>query len=261
FKIASGDDGFHADSALKISNGAIDITSSYEGLEGQTVDISGGNISLVSSDDGINAAGGNDSSGFEGNMMRDKFSDTQSDSYINISGGTLNITAGGDGVDSNGSITVSGGETYVSGPENSGNGSLDCGTGATITGGIFIAAGSSGMAENFGSDSTQGAILYTLSSQSQSEITLKDSSGAEIISFTPNTKYNCVIISCPEIKKGETYTLTAADTQNEIEMTDTLFSNGAGGSGGFAGKSGMRGQGSRGEMPPQGGAPQANGTV
>ena len=195
--------------------------------------------------------------------MRDKFSsDTQSGSYINISDGTLNITTGGDGIDSNGSITVSGGKIYVNGPKNSGNGSIDCGTGAAITGGVFIAAGASGMVENFGSDSTQGTILYTFSTQSQSKITLKDSSGTEIISYTPNAKYSCVIISCPEIKKGETYTLIAADTQNEIEMTDTVFSNSAGGAGGFAG-GGMKGSGgSRAGMAPQGGgAPQPNGTA
>ena len=56
----------HADDTLSISSGTIDITRSYEGLEGAKVLISGGKISIVASDDGINAAGGSDQSGFGG---------------------------------------------------------------------------------------------------------------------------------------------------------------------------------------------------
>ena len=56
----------HADSNLLVSSGTIKITESYEGLEGLSIDITGGDIELTSSDDGLNAAGGNDSSGVEG---------------------------------------------------------------------------------------------------------------------------------------------------------------------------------------------------
>ena len=55
FQIKSGDDGMHADAALTIYNGKIDITESYEGIEGKTIDIIDGDISVVSSDDGLNA--------------------------------------------------------------------------------------------------------------------------------------------------------------------------------------------------------------
>lgn len=58
--------GMHADDTLSISSGTIDITRSYEGLEGAKVLISGGKISIVASDDGINAAGGSDQSGSGG---------------------------------------------------------------------------------------------------------------------------------------------------------------------------------------------------
>lgn len=52
-----------------------------------SVDITGGNISLVANDDGINAAGGNDSSGF-GGRGGDMFATTEG-AYINISGGSV----------------------------------------------------------------------------------------------------------------------------------------------------------------------------
>lgn len=58
FTIASGDDAIHSDNSLTITEGTIDITSSYEGLESAEIYISGGDISIVASDDGINAAGG-----------------------------------------------------------------------------------------------------------------------------------------------------------------------------------------------------------
>ena len=63
FTISSDDDGIHADSTLYIEGGDLDIVKSYEGLEGQTITILDGNISIVSSDDGINASSGSSTSG------------------------------------------------------------------------------------------------------------------------------------------------------------------------------------------------------
>ena len=56
--ISAEDDGVHADNYLKICGGTIDVTNSYEGLEGLSIDISGGDIAVVSSDDGLNASDG-----------------------------------------------------------------------------------------------------------------------------------------------------------------------------------------------------------
>ena len=69
---------------------------------------------------------------------------------------------------------MSGGELYVSGPVNDGNGAFDYNGQATITGGIVVALGSSGMAQNFGNNSTQGSILLTYASYTKDIISLKD---------------------------------------------------------------------------------------
>ena len=225
--IASGDDGIHGNSATTISGGTIEITQSYEGIEGLSIDITGGDIQLVSSDDGLNAAGGNDSSGFEG-PGGDQFA-AEDGAYIHISGGKLKVNASGDGIDSNGELTISGGETYVSGPTNNGNGTLDYSGTAKITGGIFVGAGSSGMAQNFGEDSTQGVIFVTMNSQSsKSAITLLDADKKEIVSWTPDKEYTSVIISAPSVKEGGQYTLTAGETTENITMDSLIYGNAQG---------------------------------
>lgn len=233
--LSSGDDGIHADANAVITNGTINITDSYEGIEGHTIEMSGGNVTLVASDDGLNSAGGNDESGFGGGMRMDEFA-TDDDSYIKISGGTLRIDAQGDGIDSNGALYISGGETYVMGPSNGGNGTLDYASIAEITGGMFVGVGDSGMTVNFTDASNQGVMLVnTSTSNINGDVILKDSKNKEIVSYTPSRSYNSVIISCAEIKEGETYTLTANGTDTTVEMTSLIYgeSNGMGGFGGM----------------------------
>lgn len=221
YKMASGDDGIHADSDVSISDGTINISECYEGIEGKTINISGGDISLVSSDDGLNASGGADGSGYGG--RGDSFS-ASDDVYISISGGIININASGDGVDSNGNLAISGGQTYVSGPSNSGNGALDYNGEAIISGGIFAASSVSGMAQNFSTSSTQGAMLVmTEAGASGDEISLTGKDGNVLVSWKAEKDYSCVNISCPELVKGETYTLTAGKTVSEITMTDLIY--------------------------------------
>lgn len=243
FEIATGDDGVHADANVTISAGTLLITESYEGIEGQSIDITGGDIDLTSSDDGLNAAGGNDESGFAsfgegGHHGADAFA-ADENAYIHIAGGTLRIDASGDGIDSNGSLTVSGGETYLSGPDNGGNGALDYASDAEITGGIFVAAGASQMAQNFSSTSTQGVMMVTVSSQQAgSAITLTDQNGQELISWTADKAFDSVILSCSEILEGETYTLSVGGTETQVTMDSLVY-----GSGGMGGMGGMPGGG------------------
>ncbi|MGN1202787.1 MAG: hypothetical protein ACI4RF_05775, partial [Eubacterium sp.] len=37
--------------------------------------------------------------------------------------------------------------------------------------------------------------------------------------------YTCVVISCPEITQGETYTVTSNNEDIEITMTETVYSS------------------------------------
>jgi len=223
FAIASGDDAIHAEETLTVTDGDIDISESYEGLEAMHVDVQGGNIKLVASDDGLNAAGGNDESGFEGG--RDGMfggggrggMSSNSNGSITVSGGTLYINSSGDGMDANGTLEISGGHTTVTGPTQGDTATLDYDKTAIITGGTFIGTGASGgMAQSF-SDSGQGVVAVSVGHQfAETEIILKDSDGNTIISHKPELDFAVVIISTPELVKGETYSLTVGSESGEF---------------------------------------------
>lgn len=214
YAISTGDDGMHADDTLTIKNGNINIETSYEGLEGAKVIIDGGEIHLSATDDGINAAGGSDTS--EGNepFGRDNFA-AGGDYYLNITGGKVYVEAQGDGLDSNNEINISGGEVYISGPTSGGDSAIDHDGNCTITGGILVAAGSSGMVEPPNDTSTQPSItLYYSGTQSAgSKITLKDSSGNTFAEFTPEKDYQSVTISCSGMELNQAYTVYSDDNK------------------------------------------------
>lgn len=224
FTIATGDDGFHADETLKVAAGAVNITESYEGLEGLHVQVAGGNISLVATDDGINAAGGKDQSGFGGNRG-DRFGGGRpggmggGNGSILISGGTLYLQASGDGIDANGTLEITGGDTVVCGPTQGDTATLDYDKSAVITGGTFIGTGARGMAQSFSGGSQGIVALQAGNISAGTKLTLADSSGKLLLEQTPALSYAVVILSCPEMIKGESYTVTIGDQMNQFQAS------------------------------------------
>lgn len=230
FAIKSGDDAIHAEETLTVTAGTIEISESYEGLEAMHLDIRGGNITLKASDDGLNAAGGKDESGTTGGrdgMFGGGFGapggmgpggmSQNSNGSIKISGGTLYINSSGDGMDANGTLEISGGHITVTGPTQGDTATLDYDKTGVITGGTFIGTGSTMMAQSF-SDSSQGVIALNIGArEAGTQITLKDSKGNTIISHKPELDFAVVILSTPELVKGETYTLTVGSQTGEFE--------------------------------------------
>ena len=128
--IRTGDDGIHADSAVTIRGGSFSIPYCYEGVEGQSVTIDSGTLDITAHDDGINAAGGADSSGTDfGFGRQDQFA-ADENCFVIINGGTITIVSDGDSIDSNGTLTVNGGTLDLT---CNGNGNTAIDTNGTYT--------------------------------------------------------------------------------------------------------------------------------
>lgn len=155
-----------------------------------------------------------------------------------ITGGKITVNADGDGLDSNGNLRVEGGDITINGPSNGGNGALDIGTenggAGVIAGGTLIALGTSSMAENFGSTSTQCAFLVTMNSFGAGEtITITDSQGNVLYTGVTVKSANSVVFSSADLVVGETYTLTIGSTSATVTQSSTVVGNSNGFGGGF----------------------------
>ena len=126
--VSASDDGIHADGQLNITGGTTTVTTAYEGLEGNVINISGGQTYVYGTDDGVNATSG------------------KSSPSINISGGFLDVevpTNGDtDGIDSNGSFTQTGGTVIVKGPGSASGGGMAMAAALDTDGSVKITSGS-----------------------------------------------------------------------------------------------------------------------
>lgn len=228
--ISTGDDGIHADKELNITDGYINILTSYEGLEAITINISGGQSFIYAADDGINACTG----------------DGSSTPLINITGGYIDVTTGSgdtDAIDSNGSYTQSGGMVLVKGGSSSGqvSGSIDVDGNITITGGTCIALG--GICET--PVNSVNAYVFSSVSFNAGSYSVKDSSGNEIISFTLNNSYSNGWICASALTTNTEYTLYC-DGSSLTNWTQSAGTMGASNASGFGSNPGGFNGGGRG---------------
>lgn len=245
FSIEAGDDGIHASGAVLIEGGEIRIPRCYEGIEGKTVEICGGDIQIIAEDDGLNAADSSSGDSFGGSPG----------CAVLISGGSIDITADGDGIDSNGFLSVSGGDIRISGANYGDSSIIDYETTGSYTGGLVFGTGASSMAENFSQAENGGCIMLTVDSRSAgTEISLSDADGNLLLSETAGRDFSCLIIASPDLSSGETYSLSLDCETTEISMESAIY--GSGGPGGFGGFGGFGG-GPQGTPPDMGSSPGA----
>lgn len=246
-ELSSEDDGIHADTSICINDGNINITKSYEGIESAYIEINGGKITLIASDDGINIGGGSDSSSINGRGGQNSFTNAaDSNRKLVINGGNVKVNSAGDGLDSNGSIYINGGNITVIGPTSDGDAPLDYDGECLVTGGDIIIYGSTGMWQNPSSNSTQYVLAFQVSGKSGDEVVLKDNSGNEITSFKTEKTYSGITISNSKLEKGKSYTLYVnGSSVATLEVTGIVSSNisskgmGRGGNGMQQNNSGM----------------------
>lgn len=224
--VSTNNTAFQSKEKLIVNAGKLSALFCTEGIEANEIEINGGEISLVSTDDGVNASDG-----------------TLQMPLITFNDGNLYINAGGDGIDSNGNIIVNGGMIVVDGPVDNGNGPLDSGKEnggrLLINGGTVIAMGSSGMADTFDGESAQCSIrYYTSNYYKDSVITIKDSDGNEIYTQVAGKGGSSVVFSSPELIIGNTYTITVDKTSETVTLSDVSTDIGTAPFGGFFGPGG-----------------------
>lgn len=208
--IATGDDGVHSDhkvtigaeGATGVNSPKIEITKSYEGVEGVDIIQNCGTVLVTSSDDGYNAAGGTDNSGntnpggWGGGMMGG------GNQTLTINGGYVYINASGDGLDSNGSLTVNGGYAFVS-QTGGGNSPIDCDSTWGYNGGVVIAGGSSDMfSESI--PATYQLVNRSASISAGTTVTITNSSGKIQGTMTFANSAAAIVVCAPE--SGTVYT-------------------------------------------------------
>ncbi len=193
--------------------GTLNINGDNEGLDSELhLTINGGNINIVSKDDGINV----------------------NEDYIitfTMNGGYVHISAGvdgseGDGIDSNGDLYINGG-TLISYAHNVSDGGLDADGTILINGGVVAAFG--GRNDSVDQSSAQEFMQLTYKTSNSLSITImtKDSEKPVFV-IAPEREYTDVIISSPVLSYGTTYyvlsggTIDGEFTKGVIYNTDNI---------------------------------------
>ena len=218
FEIQAGDDGVHAEKSLTIHGGTLNIAKCVEGIESATITLDDGEVHIVSSDDGVNVANGEDTSGAV--IAAD---------HLYINDGYLVVDAAGDGIDVNASITMLGGTLIVQGPTAQDNGALDYDGTFDLRGGTLVAVGSGGMAMAPSASSTQPSLKLGYGSASSSSartapgamgfgapggsgatiaagglVHLQSSDGKDLLTFVPEKAWGSLVFSSPSLTSGLT---------------------------------------------------------
>ena len=175
----------------------------------------------------------------------DNENENAEETWIHISVGNITILNSSgrdsDGLDSNGDIIITGGNILISLTGSGGNNAIDYGSESggvcEISGGSVIACGSSSMAEAFSSTSTQGAILYMFSEESEAgtPVTVSDSEGNNILSWEVPYSYSAVTISHPSMTVGNDYTIAVGESSETITLDEIATTYGEASQGGIGG--------------------------
>lgn len=237
--IYASDDAIHADDMLLINGGNIDVYDCFEGLEAFAIEIHGGDIDIYSVNDAVNC-NGPEGWGGSSSAVSDSVSGYDT-SYYWQSGGEVDLIITGDfsnmgdGMDSNGSLYITGGHAAVSAIGTFMENGIDSGFGYfIISGGEVISGGASAMQPTPSSTTDQCvAVIKTGGTYGGTPVTLYDSAGNELWSWTLVNYYSCLILSHPSMTQGNIYTVTYGETSQTLDFTTansiTVGSSGRGG--------------------------------
>ena len=194
------DGAFYSRMSMKLDGaGSLRIECGNEGLCSERhLTIDGGDISISSGNDGINA-------------------NADGESVITINDGHLWIgvageTGEGDGIDSNGSVVINGGHVEAYACADSMDSGIDADLGIRINGGTVIATGN--MLDRIEDGGQTHAVFSFAERQKAPYFTLKDMYATTVIEGQTPCAFSQLLFSCPELSEG-TYTLWSGETQFE----------------------------------------------
>ena len=238
--------------------GSLIVNSDNEGIETYLhLTVNGGNITINSFDDGINA-------------------NEDGVSVITINGGAVTVNTGagqeGDGIDSNGWIVINDGFIVTAANATSPDSGVDSDNGIYINGGTVLASGN--MYDEVSNDSEQAFVVLSFadSIEAGQMFALKNADGDVITAFSAANDFQTLVYSSSELADGD-YTLYEISSAEGTEVSglytevtsvedETQLQYASKNAGGFGGKGGapMGGQapnGQEGEAPsmPEGEAP------
>ena len=198
--MASSGTGIHANGLSQIVSGIIKMTSVSEGLSASTLNISSGTFEITSSGDGINGAGGNDTS--LSNSFNERGSST---GKVQITGGTFNITAKEDGVDSSSNIIITNGNVYISAGID-GNVAMDAKNVIDISGGMVVATSPNNVftqSKEVNKTITNSPGIFVILSNSTTGLMNYGS-----VSYTPTLPVKEILIVGNSLVSGSSYVLS-----------------------------------------------------
>ncbi|MDR0983546.1 MAG: carbohydrate-binding domain-containing protein [Ruminococcus sp.] len=230
--IECNEDGIHADKELIINNGNIAVNKCNEGLVSEHITINGGEVDIISADDGINAA----DCTTDNSIVNEQSAISEFGDYsVTVNDGILKIDAMGDGIDSSGYVTVNGGTVY-SFTNSIDNTAIDADKMSEYDGGVIVVGGTAAF-EKFNDTSSNSYVFTEGKFRAGEQIAVQDGKGT-VIDFEVYIDSYCIALSSPAIVKDEEYTIFS----NQIQIATVVA-----GTGGL----GMRGVG--GGIMPHGG--------
>ena len=243
--VNAGDDGINASNTMLIDEGAtIDVQKSEEGLEARLIHQVGGTVTVKSSDDGLNAKDWTlESSEGQGPGQQTK---TVKAEAANVK----NLNQAGEV-----KIVIDGGTVVVNGPTSGANAALDYDDNGKLNGGTVLFVDNGEMTMGFGSDSSQAFLMASVQGTAGTTVEVVDSSGKTVASLKASKAFSTVLISSPEIKEGEKYTIKVGSNSTTATASKQAANIGGRPGQGGPGGGGQPGQGGPGGQPGQGGRP------
>lgn len=200
--LLSYDDALHADGTVTLNGGVINVPDCYEGIEGSSVVIADGDISISAINDGVTVTG--------------------IGAQLDMTGGVVSILSGDNGVDlADGGLFIQRGGTLTA--ASSGKTAMTAPVGFLgeyrMLGGAFIGLGNSEDAQLPTGESTAAALLYFCKDPIAAGTTVRLLHGdEELYVCTADAQARYVIFAGSALQQGESYTL-AMDEGRSVQLT------------------------------------------